>query len=287
VTALPAGFAIGRMRRDEVPVLEGWAADEGWNPGLADLGIAWETDPAAFIALRRGEELAGAGTILSYGDRFGFMGLFIVRRDLRGRGLGAALWHHRLDRLRKRLRPGAPIGMDGVFELVPFYAKGGFVLAYRDLRFDGVAAGEADRDAVSLAEAGFDAIDDYDRRHVPAPRSAFLGRWLEQPGAHVVALREQGAVVGYGVARPCHSGYRIAPVFADRPDLAERVVAHLMSCVAGEPVQLDVPEPNRPGLELAARFSLVESFGCARMYFGPDPRLPVERIFGVTSFEFG
>jgi hypothetical protein len=24
-----------------------------------------------------------------------------------------------------------------------------------------------------------------------------------------------------------------------------------------------------------------------RLYHGPDPRLPIERIFGVTSLEFG
>jgi hypothetical protein len=48
-----------------------------------------------------------------------------------------------------------------------------------------------------------------------------------------------------------------------------------------------VPEPNGPGLAIAERFSLTKSFGCARMVHGQDPQLPVERIFGVTSFEFG
>jgi hypothetical protein len=33
--------------------------------------------------------------------------------------------------------------------------------------------------------------------------------------------------------------------------------------------------------------SVRESFGCARMYNGPQPELPVLRIFGVTSFELG
>jgi hypothetical protein len=28
-------------------------------------------------------------------------------------------------------------------------------------------------------------------------------------------------------------------------------------------------------------------FGCARMYCGADPKLPVQSIYGVTSFEFG
>ncbi|MFZ9629104.1 MAG: hypothetical protein ACO3C1_07100 [Ilumatobacteraceae bacterium] len=52
-------------------------------------------------------------------------------------------------------------------------------------------------------------------------------------------------------------------------------------------MQLDVPEPNEPGLALAKGFGLREVFGCARMYHGPAPDIDVRRVFGVTSFEFG
>ncbi len=48
-----------------------------------------------------------------------------------------------------------------------------------------------------------------------------------------------------------------------------------------------MPEPNTAGMGLVAGLRLTESFGCARMYLGPAPELPVERIFGVTSFEIG
>jgi hypothetical protein len=48
-----------------------------------------------------------------------------------------------------------------------------------------------------------------------------------------------------------------------------------------------VPEPNQSGMRLAQQFGLKEAFGCARMYCGGDPKLPVQSIYGVTSFEFG
>lgn len=107
---------------------------------------------------------------------------------------------------------------------------------YRDIRFDGIAAGAPDPAVVSVDAIGFEAVERYDRLHVPAPRHAFLRRWIDQPGAHSVVVNEGGEVVGYGVARPCWRGFRIAPVFADRPDLAERIVAHLMSLIDGAPV---------------------------------------------------
>ena len=284
---LPADFSISSMRPDEVPVLEQWAADEGWNPGLSDLALAYAVDPGAFIALRRGEDLAGGGTIFSYDGAYGFMGLFIVRADLRGAGLGAILWHRRLELMRQRLAPGAAIGMDGVFAMAPFYEKGGFRLAYRDLRFEGVAQGRDDAHLVAYPDVSFTEIEAFDRRFVAAPRAAFLLRWIEQPGAHVLALRHDGQMLAYGVARPCRSGFKLGPVFATDPQAAERVVGGLMARIPGQKVALDVPEPNRAALELAARHGLSPSFGCARMYHGPAPKLPVDGIFGVSSFEFG
>jgi hypothetical protein len=284
---LPFGFTISSMRDDEVAELDAWAAAEGWNPGIGDLRLARATDPDAFIALRQGETFAGGGTIFSYGGRFGFMGLFIVRAGLRNQGLGAVLWHWRLNRLRQRLAPGASIGMDGVYDLVPFYERGGFRPAYRDLRFQGSAAGEEVPGTVALDGRDFAEIEQYDRAFVPAPREEFLRRWIEQPGARVVGLRENGALAAYGVARPCRVGFKIGPLFANRADLAHRVLSTLMARIEGHQIQMDVPEANAAAVELAGRFNLSPAFGCVRLYYGPMPDIPVQTIFAVTSLEFG
>ncbi len=99
MTKLPDGYTIAPMTRAEASVLESWAAAEGWNPGVADMDIAWASDPDAFIALRKDGELAGGGAIIAYGRKAGFMGLFIMRSDLRRQGLGRVLWHERLEAL--------------------------------------------------------------------------------------------------------------------------------------------------------------------------------------------
>jgi hypothetical protein len=108
-----------------------------------------------------------------------------------------------------------------------------------------------------------------------------------QPGAHAVGLFEKDDLVGYGIARPARTGYKIGPLFAARADIAERLAMNLMAQISGDQVQLDVPEPNQAGIRLALKLGLREVFGCARMYYGATPNLPIARIFGVTSFEFG
>ncbi len=316
---LPPGYAISPMTREEAEVLLGWAAAEGWNPGLADLEVAWSFDPQGFIALRhaaegKAQELVGGGAVLSYGGQCGFMGLFIMRADHRGQGLGRVLWHERLRRLQARLQPGAFIAMDGVLNMAPFYAAGGFVRHYEDLRFQGLAnpdalAASAGSDhlplaTVPLANVPFAEVDAYDREVFGRPRTGFLRRWLAVNGGHGVAVLQAAAtgmeggeasaasgtrsrLRGYAFLRPCLNGYKFGPVFADDAATARALLRDLMARVPGQTVALDVPQPNAAALAIVRELGWANPFNCAKMFLGPPPPDTTSRVFGVTSFEFG
>ena len=276
------------MDRDELATLIGWAADEGWNPGLQDAELFWLTDPEAFVAAESEGELVGGGAITSYGGEFGFMGLFIVHPGWRGRGIGGRLWHARLQLLQSRLRPGASIGMDGVFAMRDWYARGGFTFSHRSIRYQatGQPAG-ADSRLAPVAEVAIDRLLAYDRRCFPASREDFVRRWVAQPDGLALAAVEQGAVRGYGVIRRCRVGAKIGPLFADDAGVAEALFASLAAHVPGEPVFIDVPEVNAWAMSLAARREMRQVFGCARMYLGPEPRIDISRVYGSTTFELG
>jgi len=279
---------IRAMTRNELDILVDWAAEEGWNPGLNDAQIFWDTDPDGFIAAERDGELIGGGSIVAYGERFGFMGFFIIRPDQRGQGLGRHLWHIRRDRLSERLREPVMIGMDGVFGMQDFYSRGGFVLSHRDLRFEGVGF-SVKRDArlVDLAEVPFELLASYDATHFPAPREEFLRAWIAQPGSRALGAMDGVGLQGYGVIRPCRQGFKIGPLFAADIQTAEVLFYGLVDHAPGAPIFLDVPENNPQALALVARHGLHEVFGCARMYLGPFPTVPDAEVFGVTTFELG
>jgi GNAT superfamily N-acetyltransferase len=286
-------LVVRNMKRSEVDELVDWAAREGWNPGLHDSELFWATDPAAFIAADLAGELIGGGAITSYNGEFGFMGFFIVRPEFRGRGFGNKLWHARRDRLLARLRPGASIGLDGVFAMQDYYAAGGFTFSHRDMRFradipehPSSARGD-DEDIIPLTAVPFDQLLDYDRSCFPALRPTFLKGWISQPDALALGCRRAGKLRGYGVVRRCREGCKIGPLFADDARAAEALYTQLAGFAAGGPLYLDVPENNRAAIELVHQRRMVEVFGCARMYLGPPPALAHEHVFGVTTFELG
>ena len=283
---------IRSMTRSELDELVEWAAREGWNPGLHDADAFWATDPDAFIAAELGGELIGGGAITSYNGEFGFMGFFIVRPEYRGLGFGDTLWHARRERLLARLQPGAAIGLDGVFDMQPYYARGGFVFSHRDLRFsaaipDGYQAEQDDAAIVPLSSVPFDQVQAYDRTCFPAPRPAFLRAWTGLPDTLALGCLGDGRLGGYGVVRRCREGCKIGPLFANDASVADALYARLAEFAAGGPLFLDAPENNPAAIGLVRQHGMTEVFGCARMYLGPFPALAHERIFGVTTFELG
>ena len=64
--------------------------------------------------------------------RFAFLGFYIVRPDLRGRGYGLRIWNAAVDHAG-----GRTIGLDGVVAQQENYKKSGFRLAYANVRYGG------------------------------------------------------------------------------------------------------------------------------------------------------
>jgi hypothetical protein len=270
--------------RSELDQVLAWAADEGWNPGLDDAACFHAADPDGFLLAVRGAEPIASISVVRYGRDFGFLGLYIVRPDLRGRGHGYRLWQAGMARLSART-----VGLDGVVAQQDNYRKSGFRLAHRNIRFGGRPGTDPARDARirDVEGALVDAVVAYDRAFFPAPRETFLRCWLAPDRGRALALFEDGAVRGCGVIRRCGTGFKLGPLLAETEAGADALFRSLAADAGGAPVFLDAPEPNAADRALAARHALAPVFETARMYRGPDPGLPLPRIFGITTLELG
>jgi GNAT acetyltransferase-like protein/acetyltransferase (GNAT) family protein len=270
--------------RSEVDQVVAWAAEEGWNPGLGDADCFHAADPRGFLLAVRDAEPVASISVVRYGEAFGFLGLYIVRPDLRGRGHGYRLWQAGMARLS-----GRTVGLDGVVAQQENYRKSGFSLAHRNIRYGGQIKNAPPRDARILKVEGtlLDAVVAYDRAFFPAPRETFLRCWLAPDQRRARTLLEDGAIRSYGVIRRCRTGFKVGPLFAETEEDADILFRSLAADADGAPVFLDVPEPNAAAQALASRHGLAPVFETARMYRGPDPGLPLPRIFGITTLELG
>lgn len=277
------------LARDELDIVIDWAAAEDWNPGLNDAEIFWQTDPNGFVGAELDGELIASGSIVSYGSDYGFMGFFIVKPELRGKGIGSRLWFHRRDLLKSRLKPTAAIGMDGVFEMQDWYARGGFKFTHRNLRMQGVATtkGPIASEISNLDSIPFHQVSEYDLECFGCERDKFLKAWIESPNATSLGYLIDGKLHGFGVIRECREGFKIGPLFADDAKIAEALFTALSHHAKDRLLSLDIPEINAEAVEMAKRHKLTEVFGCARMYFGDPPPMNWTKTFGITTLELG
>jgi GNAT superfamily N-acetyltransferase len=275
---------IRPMRPEEIVIALDWAAAEGWNPGLADAACFATVDRDGFLIGELDGMAAATISCLNYDDRFAFLGFYIVRSDLRGRGYGLRIWNAAIAHAGARI-----IGLDGVVAQQDNYRKSGFRLAYANIRYGGRIGPLSTPAAavVPLTEVPFAALEADDARVFPAPRQAFLRGWIATPGHIGRALVRDGNLAAWGVLRPCRRGHKIGPLVADDRAAAEAVLAALIESAGADELFLDVPSVNREGLALAQDLGLAPVFETARMYTGAIPALGTERVFGVTTFELG
>jgi GNAT superfamily N-acetyltransferase len=278
-------YTIRTMTRREVDIAIDWAAAEGWNPGLYDADCFYAADPNGFLIGLVGDEPVATISAVKYGDSFGFLGFYIVKPEYRGKGYSIQIWNAGLAYLR-----GRTVGLDGVVARQGNYKKSGFALAYRNIRYQGTGGGSLPTDSgiVQLSTIPFDEVCAYDKPFFPDSRRQFVRCWIDQPESTALGILRNRKLAGFGVLRICRSGYKVGPLFADSPESAEHLFSALKAhAPEGAPIFLDTPEVNSAAVDLAKRHNMIVAFETARMYKGKPPDLPMNRLFGVTTFELG
>ncbi len=276
------------LSKPQVIELLDWAKNEGWNPGLSDAEIFWQTDNEGFYGFFNGNEMIAGGSIVSYNGEFGFMGLFIVKPAYRHLGIGKKIWHLRKEKLLSRLKNGAAIGMDGVVDMQGFYSKGGFNLLFKDERY--LCNGESFtvHNAISsITASDYDDIIKYDTMCFGFNRNQFIIPWINNLNSFAFKYKINDKLKGFAVMRKAVEGYKIGPLFADDFEVAEAMYKACLSAAQNQKVFIDIPLSNQDAIKLVNQFNAIPVFQCGRMYHGTPPQLPLEKIFGITTFELG
>ena len=280
MTAAPV---IRTMTRGDLDLALSWAAAEGWNPGLDDAAAFMAADPEGFLVADLDGVPAASLSIVRFGNDAAFLGLYICRPEYRGSGVGFALWQHGIAYLAPRTT-----GLDGVPAQQDNYARAGFVMAHRNMRYSGEIAPTGPDLTLAPDRAHIDAALSLDHAVTGFDRADFLRNWIcGDPSRISRVLIRDGALAGLGVLRACVSGWKVGPLFAIDRAAAETVLDGLAHHAGGSRISLDVPDPNDDAVAVATDRGLEPEFETARMWRGPAPAQDLSRTFGLTTFELG
>ncbi|WP_010138749.1 GNAT family N-acetyltransferase [Oceanicola sp. S124] len=264
--------------RQELDIMSGWAAAEGWNPGLEDADPFHGADPDGFFVA----EVAGAPvaciSVVNHAAEMAFLGFYICQPEFRGRGLGMALWSHALAHAGART-----VGLDGVAAQEANYATSGFVKLGMTRRMAGQLEGQGDDAIRTLAPGDLPQILDWDRAASGYDRAAFLTGWLDDTASRRSLIAPEARA--FVTIRRCGEGVKIGPVVAEDAAMALRLIRAALAELPSDQVFIDL----FPGSPLAAPLEVLgfaETFAAARMYKGAAPQGD-GRLLAIASMELG
>ena len=107
------------------------------------------------------------------------------------------------------------------------------------------------------------------------------------PESKAVKYSENDKILGYAVIRKADKGYKIGPLFADNPAVAEELFKSSLSIAPDNMIYLDIPTTNQNAIDLVEKYNGKYVFECARMYYGTPPKIDINNIYGITTFELG
>jgi len=294
---MPSPLTIRPLQSADIPTVTGWARREGFAPGVGDVAIYRQTDRQGLWVGWLGDEPVGCIAGVRYNASYGFIGLFLVVPDQRGRGYGVQLWKQAL----AHLADVPCIGLEAAPDRIDDYAGWGFAPASPTTRWQRLAGGGdpapppvAPEPPWCLLEGGAIpavAVQRFDAEREPSPRPHFLRPWLQHPAGTVLALVDRaGACHGFGRVRPClladGDGWRLGPLVADSPAAARALLEGLLQRHPGT-VLIDAPGANAAAAPLLASLGFTPASRTLRMYRGLPPAVSLADVYGLACLELG
>ncbi len=270
------------MTRADLDRALDWAAEEGWNPGLEDLDVFYDTDPEGFFCAELGGNMAAAISVVNHTDSLAFLGLYLCAPAYRGQGIAHALWLHALKHAGERT-----VGLDGVPAQQENYRKSGFVLAGQTKRYAGALRNGHGKGVTSASAADHPLLIEMERRACGYAKPAFCAAWLEpEQTRYTLVHRSNGTADGFLTLRRCRDGWKIGPLCAPDLDVARALLEAAAQHSGDEQVMIDLPSGSAALAEHCLDMGLEPMFHTARMYRGPAP-LPGPGLHAVATLELG
>jgi GNAT superfamily N-acetyltransferase len=271
--------------REEWCEVEEWMSAAGWDSGYGDAAAVQNLDPRCLVIGMLDDRPVAGVSLLRVSREFAFAGSLIVRPEVRELGFGRALWNISLPHAGSRV-----IGIEAPHEMAKACREAGFTEAYDTIGYQGRAAARP-----RPVDAGVRGIEPRDRSAVtgldalcsPFARREVLTAWLAADAARTLVYEQGDQVTGFGVIRPCRTGYRIGPLIACDEHAALALFDALAALCPGELINMSAPEPNRAATDLARARDLAEQIRTTRMYSAPIRPAAVTRCYSTTSLSYG
>ena len=272
------------MQRTDLEFLVQISQSLGWTTTSTDIQNFLTYEPKGCFVADLNGEVVGSVTTTPY-KHFGWIGMVLVKEELRRRGIGSALVQRAIDYLSKKGIATARLEADPPG--VPLYEHLRFVKECNSERWYREGPSLQPVKGVRQAiEGDLMRIRTLDAQAFGDDRSRVLGR-LIRCSEFALVLEDKPAEGMLMMRRTAH-GALFGPFIAAKPEVAEHLLRAGLSRVNDAVVFVGVPETHLDALELLRRYDFKRRSTLSRMYLGPVPKAGNPRLeYGIGASATG
>ena len=279
-----------KLQTGDIPEAMCLVHAEGWNQTERDWQILIEVSQNVCVAAEISNKLVGTATAINYNKDVAWIGMVLVDRKYRGRGISKILLSSLLDNLKmcKTIKLDATPAGQVVYEKLGFKEE---YKIHRMLRVPGAydwTLFSNDKIPVQLQQSRMEEVVLFDEKVFGVNRGMLLTVLADTSPELSRAITEEEKIAGYALGRVGSRYVQIGPVSAGSIEGAKSLVSSVLKLNHQHPIVADVMDSKKElvGWLESVGFSVQRSF--SRMYLGENLFSGIhENQFLICGPEFG
>ncbi len=214
---------------------------ESWNQLEKDWAVLINYKESVNLVAVLDEQIVGTVTAINYANTVAWIGMMLVDRDYRGRGISKLLLLDAIDKLKKC----KSIKLDATPAGRPVYLKMGFIdehVLYR-MTHPSVSEISLSDNTIETEQIKPDDIQkvvDFDKKVFGADRTELIRSLYKGAPELVWIIRENKNVTGFCLGRRGQNFTQIGPVYASSSKGAKALIQSAVNQMIGQAVVVDI-----------------------------------------------
>lgn len=247
---------------------------EGWNQTENDWKLLIEYKDSVNLVAVQDERIVGTVTAINYANTVAWIGMMLVDKAFRGKGIGKLL----LNEAILKLKNCASLKLDATPAGRPVYLKLGFIdecKLYRMIHHSvsAIPMRPGSVEAVQAMPEDLPELARFDRAVFGAERTPLINHLYKNYPELAWLVREDKKIVGFCLGRRGTNFTQIGPVNASSDKVVKALIRSVFNCVTGKAVVVDI-QGNKTSI-----IEWLEAYGCgfatqrpfSRMYLHSNP----------------
>jgi len=262
---------------------------EGWNQIEKDWALLINYKKSANLVVVLDDRIIGTVTSINYANTVAWIGMMLVDRDYRGRGISKLLLNDVIGKLNRC----ESIKLDATPAGRPLYLKMGFLDEYTLYRMtqpsvSKISLSDRSVETVQVRPEDIPELTEFDKKVFGADRTDLIAFLYQSYPELAWIIRENNRIAGFCLGRRGSSFTQIGPVYALSANGAKALIQSAVNQMTGQAAVVDIPadKSDIKGWLEACGFISLRPFDRMYLHHNPHPGT-IESQYLICGPELG